>query len=328
MKRLILALVIGAVVVSVPALEVEEGRIRLVLDEGTSRFLLYLRPDNGDDGWIPLTFAEDPRTSGLDVREGNRVYRMGDSGDFRQVSEVTDEGVFYVWTSPTLRVSQRFRFIRSVGSPQVNGVQMEVAVTNLGEQTIPAAIRLLLDTYLGERGNAHFSTPLRDQITRETSIRPSASEWYVRSGAPEAVSGFQVILSADGVTTPEAVVVANWRRLSDSQWDYETNEDRNFNRLPYSINDSALLLTYPAADLRQNERYRVTMRMGEFAPNGYLDPDESAPMTADERAQVLLRLSELLARIDALLADPSATTEDVEALRAQLQQLAGQVPGQ
>ncbi len=328
MRRLLLVVVGLCLGFAASALEVEQGRIRLVLDEESSRFLIYLRSESEGDESLPLFFADDPRTSGLDIRVANRVYRMGDGGEFRQVAETTDEGIFFVWTSSTLRVSQGFWFIRSVGSSVADGVQLEIAITNLGEQTIPVAARLLLDTYLGERGNAHFSTPLRSQITRESIIEPSSAEWFIRSSAPEESEGLQVMLASSGVTTPASVVVANWRRLSDSQWDYKVSDQRNFNRLPYSINDSALMLTYDEVALGQSERYKVTLRLGAFAPQGYLDPDTSAPLTANERDALLTQLNALLDEIDGLLADPEVSAADVETLRADLQQILEQVRGQ
>lgn len=327
MKRVVFLLLALAVIAGLSALEVEEGDIRLTLDEDSARFLIDLRSSGGGDDWIALIFREDPRTSGLDVREGNSVYRMGDGGEFRQVAEVTEKGVFFIWTSTTLRVSERFRFIRSVGGDVVDGVQIDIAITNLGEQTVPVGMRLLLDTYLGERGNAHFSTPLRQRITREAAILPSTVESYIRSTPGAGAQGLQVMLSGSGVTTPEQVAVANWKRLSDSDWEYEVNEDRNFNRLPYSINDSALLLSYGEQVLRQNQRYEVTVQIGGPADNGFLDPDSSAPVTAEDRVATIESLTTLLEQIDTLLADPNTTAREVAGLREQLEALSDQVPG-
>ena len=327
MKRAVFILVALTVSTALCALEVEEGNIRLTLDEDSARFLLDVRSSAPGHDWVPLIFPEDSRTSGLDIRSGNRVFRIGDGGEFRQVAEVTDQGVFFIWTSATLRVSERFRFIRSVGGDVVNGVQIDIAITNLGEQSVPVGMRLLLDTYLGEHGNAHFTTPLRQQITREAEILPSAAEWYIRSAPAQGGEGLQVMLSGPGITAPEQAAVANWKRLSDSNWGYTVNEDRNFNRLPYSINDSALLLTYGEQILRQNERYEVSVQMGGLADKGFLDPDSSAPVTDDARLAVLDSLTELLEQIDALLADASATAEEVAGLREQLQALSEQAPG-
>ncbi len=327
MKRAAIILLALTVSTALCALDVEEGAVRLTLDEDSARFLLDVQPSEGGGDWIPLIFPEDPRTSGLDIREGNKVFRIGDGGEFRQVAEVTEEGVLFVWTSATLRVSERFRFIRSVGRDVADGVQIDIAITNLGEQAVPVGMRLLLDTYLGERGNAHFTTPLRQQITREAEILPSAAESYIRSAPADGGGGLQVMLSGSGITTPEQVAVANWKRLSDSDWAYDVNEDRNFNRLPYSINDSALLLTYGEQVLRQNERYEVSVQMGGLADKGFLDPDSSAPVTDDTRVAALETLAKLLEQIDALLADPNATAQEAAGLREQLQALSEQIPG-
>ena len=224
-------------------------------------------------------------------------------------------------------MSERFRFIRSVGGDVVDGVQIDITVTNLGEQAVPVGMRLLLDTYLGERGNAHFATPLRQQITREAEIQSSAVEWYIRSTPADGGAGLQVMLTGSGVTTPDQVAVANWKRLSDSDWVYTINEDRNFNRLPYSINDSALLLSYGERVLLQDERYEVSVQMGGLADNGFLDPDNSAPVKDEGRLALIDGLTNLLEQIDALLADPNATVQDVANLRDQLQALSEQVPG-
>lgn len=327
MKRAAIILLALTVSTAICALDVEQGGIRLTLDEDSARFLLDLRPSSGGDDWIPLIFREDPRTSGLDIREGNRIFRMGDGGAFRQVAEVTDEGVLFIWTSATLRVSERFRFIRSAGGDVADGVQIDIAITNLAEHSVPVGMRLLLDTYLGERGNAHFTTPLRQQITREAEILPSAAESYIRSMPADGEVGLQVMLSGSGITVPEQVAVANWKRLSDSDWEYDVNEERNFNRLPYSINDSALLLTYGEQVLRQNERYEVSVQMGGLADKGFLDPDSSAPVTDDTRIAVLESLTKLLEQIDALLADPNTTTQEAAGLREQLRALSEQIPG-
>jgi hypothetical protein len=327
MKRAAAILLVLTISAALWALEVEEGNIRLTLDEDSSRFLIDVKSPDSTGEWIPLIFAEDPRTSGLDIREGNRVFRIGDGGEFRQVAEVTDEGIFFIWTSPTLRIAERFRFIRSVGGRVVDGVQLDISITNLDEQSTAVSARVLLDTYLGERENAHFSTPRRQQITREADILPSASESYIRSTPAGSREGLQVMLSGPGITTPNQVAVANWKRLSDSNWEYAVNEDRNFNRLPYSINDSALLLSYGEMILEQNDRYEISLQLGGLADNGFLDPDSSAPITDDARAALIESLTTLLGQIDTLLANPNASAEDVAGLRVQLQALSEQVTG-
>ena len=57
----------------------------------------------------------------------------------------------------------------------------------------------------------------------------------------------RLTLSGDGITDPDRVVVANWKRLNDASWTYESNQTRDFSLLPYSIDDSAIALYYEPA---------------------------------------------------------------------------------
>ncbi|MFW5738576.1 MAG: hypothetical protein ACOCYX_06650 [Spirochaetota bacterium] len=322
----LLALVVSATVVATPvaALELERGDIRLVLHEESSRFSLYLRRDGG---WQPLFVAEDPRTSALDVLEGNRVLRMGDAGAFAQRVEETDNGARFVWTSPTLEISQEFALTRGIRSESFDAVEVRVSITNRGEEPARVGARLLLDTYLGERSNTHFATPGSDQINREARLEPGPVNAYVASVASQEASwGLQVMLADDAVTRPQAAVLANWQRLSDSSWDYDVNETRNFNRLPYSINDSALLLIYPVEQLRSGASYSVLAQMGDLSPQGYLSPQAAAETTGAN--PLLERLAELVDRLNALIASDDVDPEEVRTLQAELDALADLIRGE
>lgn len=325
-RTALLLWIVGALTLSTPgleALEVQEGNIRLVLHENSSRFTLSLRQG---PGWTPLFFEEDPRTSGLDILEGNRVHRMGDGGAFQQDVESIEGGARFVWTSPTLEVVQSFRLTQGVRAERFNAVEMVVRVTNRGEEPATVGARMLFDTYLGERANVHFTTPGSDQITRERSLEPGPVNRYVASvpGA-QAAYGFQVMLQGEGLTVPQAAIVANWKRLSDASWDYEVNRTRNFNRLPYSINDSALLVLYETEQLESGQSYEITSRFGDLAPEGYLPADLAAETTGAD--PLLARLSELLVQINELIGSEDVDPEVVAELQAELETLSNLIRG-
>ena len=284
---------------------------------------MYLR--TGGE-WVALYVADDPRTSVLEVLEDNRVHRMGDSGVFTQRTEEIANGARFVWTSPTLRIVQSFHLTRGFDSSGIDAVEMRVSATNEGERASILGVRLVYDTYLGESSNVHFVTPAVDRITGETALEPGAANRYVASVAErDARYGFQVMLDDPAVTRPQAVVLANWRRLTDTTWDYEVNPSRNFNRLPYSINDSALMIAFEPLQLRSGERYSVTMRLGNLAPNGYLDPDIA--LQIGSRDALRSRLAELIGRIDALIEGAEIDSAEIDALREEIRTLSGLVRG-
>jgi hypothetical protein len=322
MKR-IAALALAVVSMSVGALEVEKGDIRLILHEESARHTVYLRHD-GD--WVPLFLAEDPRTSTLEILEDNRIHRMGDSGTFAQLAEQTPEGARFVWTSASLSIVQDFRFTRGLDAREFNALEITVSVTNEGEDPSLVGVRFIYDTYLGERSNVHFITPGAPSISRETLLDPGPVNRYVASvTAPDAGYGFQIMLDGAPADEPEAAIVANWKRLIDSTWDYEVNESRNFNRLPYSINDSAVLVVYPTVQLAPGAAYSVTSYLGDLAPEGYASPGVARDTTGNET--LLARLNELIARIDTLISADVIDPTEVEALQNEIETLASMVRG-
>jgi hypothetical protein len=317
-------LILALAALSAQAIEVERGDLRLVLHESSARFSLYLRHDGE---WVSLFVTEDPRTSGIEVLEGNNIYRIGDSGSFDQLAEEISDGARFVWTSPTLRITQSFHFTRGVRAADFNAVEMEVTVTNRGEEPSLVGVRLILDTYLGERDNTHFATPGLERVTREARLEPGpVNAWVASVPEPGASYGFQVMLDDEAITRPEAALIANWKRLTDSSWDYDVNETRNFNRLPYSINDSALMVIYEAAQLRSGDTYAVVSHMGDLSPDGYLAPQLAAETTGEN--PLLEQLARLVDRLNTLIAADEVDVDQVREIQAQLEALSILVRGE
>lgn len=240
-RSLLAALLLGSFLARAWPLEVSEGRLKLVLHSGIGRFSLYL------DG-VALFVDQDPRTSGTALLLDNRVFKLGDSGEFKESSEALPGGGRFTWTSRRFTVTQTFSL--------QNGETVAVAVTirNNTDREASAGLRFLLDTYLGEAAYPHFRTDRDREINGEISL--SGAEvpawWLSRSSrssrAPEN-PGLLVPLRGEGVTTPDRLVLANWKRLSEASWLYETAPGRTFSELPYSINDSAACLYFDPAPL-------------------------------------------------------------------------------
>ncbi|TVQ24273.1 MAG: hypothetical protein EA382_08710 [Spirochaetaceae bacterium] len=325
--RALLCLIVAcAAAGAAAAIEIERGDIRLTLHTDSSRFSIAARDG---DRWVPLLFSRDPRTSALDIRVDNRVIRIGDSGNFSQRVVRTDYGADYLWTSTTLDVTQRFEFIRSDDSTHENGIEITVTVRNRAEQPVDVAARLLLDTYLGEETNTHFVTDRGDRIATERAIDAGSGIRFVRSVAtPDDPIGLQIMV-ADAQVTAGTLSVANWRRLTEATWAFQANDTRNFNRLPYSINDSAALIVYEPQTLRTGEVYRVVARVGLPSNARFLDPTTTAATTRDTdlTGALIDRVRLILKRIDEISESDTVTAEEVETLRAELRLLSELIRG-
>ncbi|MGD0724803.1 MAG: hypothetical protein ABSB63_04500 [Spirochaetia bacterium] len=303
---LLVALLLG---MSAPgwALDLSDGSLRLTLQERIGRFSLSYAPQARKGVPVPLLSAQDPRTTTLSVVVGNKIYRMGETSAFSQTVEKSARGARFVWKSSFLQVTETFTFIASPDSQVTNGVQIDIGLKNVSEKSYNAGIRYLFDTWLGEASSVHFRTDTLSQMSRELTLLPRDNALYWVSplvGDPEDI-GLQVMTSGAGVTVPDRVVFANWKRLSDASWSYETSADRNFSQLPYSVNDSAVSQYYDPRAIPPGTEVTITLVLGKFSREGFR---AAGPASAQGFA----------ASVEQSLAAAKTTKDDGEALRADL----------
>ncbi|MFP4372870.1 MAG: hypothetical protein ACLFPO_00900 [Spirochaetaceae bacterium] len=341
MRRALLLLILTSVAAwQGSALELTEGRMRLVLHERSGRFSLEYRPDLRQERYIALIDNIDPRTSEIRIRDGNDVYRLGSSPRFDlSVERRTGGGASFVWESAELKITQQFSFVTSTSARLANGVVVELVIENVSEVPREVEARYLFDTHLAETRQAHFLLADGARIRSETEVRPSADRAWWATPHPEREGvGFQQLIAGEGITRPERVVFANWKRLSESAYDYGVNSERTFSLLPYSIDDSAAAVYYGAEELAPGASRRITTLVGNFDADGYADyspartqsaelldraRDETAPeLDAGTAREELISVNDLLEEIETLLSeDGELDAEDVEVVEEILRQL-------
>ncbi|HVO39508.1 MAG TPA: hypothetical protein VMV03_10830 [Spirochaetia bacterium] len=317
------------------ALDLSEGIMRLTLHQGIGRFSLACVKDPGGAP-IPLLAAQDPRTTTLSIVVGTKIYRMGESGDFSEAVQKTPLGGRFVWTSSFLSVTEDFSFVASPGSATADGVRIDITVRNASKENLKAGLRYLFDTYLGESGLVPFSTDRQPTIKRETTLAgKDLPAWWLSPLAGDAGPfGLQIMASAPGVTPPDRIVFANWKRLSDAAWSYDTSAARDFSLKPYSLNDSAVCQYYDPRALVPGGQFSATLVMGRFNPSGFsanaaslkassnfasavqqsLDAGKAARSAPAAIRSDIEALNAILARVDAALAAGGGATDDELAL--------------
>ncbi|OHD70921.1 MAG: hypothetical protein A2177_09340 [Spirochaetes bacterium RBG_13_68_11] len=266
----VLLAALAAIAVPLGALEVTNGMVRLTLHEGIGRFSLAGLGQASGASFTPLLVAQDPRSSMVSILVSDRVIRLGESSDFLEAVEKTATGALFTWTSKQIVVTETFSFIGAPGSDVASGVRVDLQVTNVSEQDLAVAVRYLFDTWLGEASSVHFRTDTVAGLTRELTVtKDERPAYWVSPLADNAEGfGFQCMLSGEGVTVPDRVVFANWKRLSDSAWSYTTSAARTFSQAPYSMNDSAVGQYYDSRPIPRGESVTVTLALGRASPSG------------------------------------------------------------
>jgi hypothetical protein len=253
-------------------LEIKDGRMKLVVDEKSGRFSLQYLSDVTKSLYVPLLYSEETRTTYATLSFDQKTYKLGEASEFRvSVAKEASGGVRIEYRSSFCVIEQTFTFLSSPGATMADGVSLGYRIENVSQKDTPIGLRILFDTWLGEKVQAHFTAQSAGPLSGEVALTGEYADSWIRSseaaaGSKDAVS-LQFQLSSPA-TKPDRVLAANWKRLSDAVWAFETGASRNFTLLPYSINDSAVALYFEPVLVRPGSTRTVTTILSQ-ANDGY-----------------------------------------------------------
>jgi len=339
MKKLVVLL--GMVVIFASTafgLEIKDGRIKLIIDEKSGRFSLYYLSDVAKSRYVPLLYAEETRTTYATLSFDQKTYKLGETSDFRvSVAREASGGVRIEYRSSFCVVKQTFTFLKSPGSSMSDGVALDYGIENVSQKDTPIGLRILFDTWLGEKNQTHFTAQSAGPLSGEIALSGDYTDSWIRSSeggtGTKDVASLQFQLSSPA-TKPDKVLAANWKRLSDATWDFEFSASRNFTLLPYSINDSAVALYFEPIIVRPGSTKNITAILSQ-ANDGYPAVSSSAEplstplaITAPSVTAPLDEMVDLVAVRDVLDAINSAinsgkvpTAAELEAMGSIVRQL-------
>ena len=284
-KAIILLTVIFISIFNINALELKEGRMKLVLHETSGRFSIFYQNKLVSDEYTSLLLKQDPRTSGMTLIVNNKTERVGDTFEYDQSVNETRSGAEFNWKSKQLDITESFSFVTSTGNSIADGVKIDITIENISEETLSIGLKYLFDTYLGEenKSKVHFYLSDDSEIDSETQLKGILPDYWVSMESINSDTGLLVMLDNKIVTAPDKVIFANWKRLDESGWTLNVKNNRNFNLLPYSINDSAVSHYYEPVRIPSGSKRVITMVIGNVSKNGFTNTvkDEEASTLDD-----------------------------------------------
>jgi len=221
--------------------ETKDGFIRMIINEKTGRFELSFLTDQEKTKYSQLLY-KNVNTSFFDININGKPYRLGESRYFTVIVDRENDEPVVVYDSALLSVKMNFTPVKTVSSPDANGIHITINIINKSEEDEPkVGLRLLIDTVLGEgRKNIPFITK-NYNIVKEKIIEGSSDEKYwISRGKDISLMGSIADPLDTRAKKPDYLHFANWKKLSDVPWKASYHEGRSFNKLPYSIGDSAV----------------------------------------------------------------------------------------
>jgi hypothetical protein len=257
------------VVIALEAADFVDGNIKLTLNDRTGRFALFYMNDAEKGKYQSLLWNRDANTSYLAVQLGTHVYKLGETNYFRTAIRGSQSNPTLVFESPRLSVVMDFSFIQTPNATATNGIRIDIRMQNWGESDINAGMKLVLDTYFGEKKTPQFKTDLRF-IDSETIINRTVSdEWWLSKDKNGSLMGSVFV---DGTYYPDTLHFANWKRLSDARWKTSYAPGRNFNALPFSIKDTAVAYYLETTTLARWDQRTMTVMLATEDHAGFAAP--------------------------------------------------------
>ena len=179
----------------------------------------------------------DPGTTYLTIKLDNRTYKLQKSAFFNQHLEEYPGLIILHWSNKILHVTQSVQV-----DHQIKGFKVNVSVRNLSKNYLSIGLKQIIDIFNNARG-ADFLIEGDKPIDSEKSWTDGSLPSYWETN-PTEDSDFRLSFTPYGDRKPDQIVFSNWKRLSDSDWDFNIREGRDFSLLPYSINDSAAGIFY------------------------------------------------------------------------------------
>lgn len=166
-------------------------------------------------------------------------------------------------------ISLRWRLPEGVLVEQIfqtldNGTSIIVTLSNENSSALTVGVRLHLDTMLGVNDGAPIYIPGDGLITKERQYNADSLNFrywkaYNRQDSPTIVATGTIDPDL-GLTYPDRVVIADWKKSKDTAWDYLVDESHSI------LGDSAVILYYYNIILEPRASATIITNYGNEAP--------------------------------------------------------------
>ena len=322
-------------------LTLSSGDLELTFVPLTGQFSLAHR-----DPHMDLLVMDSVYGSVIRIIQDGRVLKFEDS--VRElIVDQSGEGIVAEYRFPSLTARVSFEFIGS------DTLGIILNMQNSTDRDV--YFQVLFDTTLGEATGYHFGylgTPAQREFgftTGDANFSPLNNTIFSGARNGDGIH-IQVIPGAERRSGIQ-MAAGNIRRLTESLGLFSINQNRNFNLLPFSVNDSAILSTatvpgqgnltmafqidyssetQPISTLFVPRSIGVTDQAVAFRNRTELSeplpsPGVTVGPTSVAGKERLELVNSLISRIDRALLNPDITPDQIQALRGELEKLTSEL---
>ncbi|MCQ2584137.1 MAG: hypothetical protein MJ185_00990 [Treponema sp.] len=221
--------------------EKESSNLKIKSKGKLGTFNIYIR--DRDDRLLPVfSTQEEFTTTSFYLQAGRKVFKLSGGTGITTATRETVDGIQIVYIIPKIaQVLVDFKILSSDEKRDGDIVKVSSYVKNLKGRNDTFALKLLLDTAIGEKRRTHFYDSESIPIKTETLYRSVKNYPWVLTG--NDTSSFQILYSGADTTEPEFVAVGAYETLNTMNWEPAIVSNRSFDTVS-SYNNSALEISW------------------------------------------------------------------------------------
>ncbi len=201
--------------------------------------------------------AEEFTGTSFFLQAGKKIYRLSGGSGIISVTRETENGLQIAYVVPKVaEVLVDFKIVSSFDKKDGDMIKMTSVVKNLKSRKENFALKLVMDTSIGEKSRYHFYGSNNEPIENETLYTSSRdNKWFITGN--EAAS-FQILLNGADISVPDFVSVANYETLNTLNWEPAVLSSRTFDTVS-SYNNSACCVSWKKEFLEKDEKFSRIM---------------------------------------------------------------------
>ncbi len=246
------------------------GSIKLRIRNKIGSFNVAIVDEEAKKSISVLSTADEYTSSGFYLKVGKKIIELNSDSSVKRSAWKTDTGVAVGYRIENLAdVIVYFDVFASSEDYDIDSLKVTVKVSNMSKKKEYYAVKVLLDTILGETDRHHFYDSNNVPVKNEVAFREfSENKWFVSKNSSGAL---QIIFDGGECTKPELVALANYSTLAARNWEPDLLSYRAFDTI-LSYNNSAVGITWPrhriGAEEQFTEVFYLSTALGERMPSG------------------------------------------------------------
>ncbi len=298
------------------------GSIKLRIRNRIGSFNVAIVDEEAKKSMSVFSTSDEYTTSGFYLKVGKKIIELNSDSSVRRSAWKTDTGAALGYRIENLAdVIIYFDVFASSEDYDIDSLKVTAKVSNMSKKKEYYALKVVLDTILGETDRHHFYDSNNVPVKNEVSFREfDENKWFVSKNSSGAL---QIIFDGGECTKPELVALANYSTLASRNWEPDLLTYRAFDTV-LSYNNSAVGITWPrhriGAEEQFTEVFYLSTALGERMPSGAayvlgIEPEPSAqpvvvqkePEPKNDEAPVEEKKEEPVVKVEEKVEEPVST---------------------